>query len=136
LVHFAVDTEQVYMTTRLAGTASYFLPLNKGFEGGAGNPPDPNGRTYKTAYLWEEILRNDNFFELLARFIHLQIEEKLSDEGRKIRKETMVFPRYHQLQAVRTLVKAAGEDAAGNNYLIEHSAGSGKTNTIAWLAHR
>lgn len=136
LVHFAVDTEQVYMTTRLAGAATYFLPLNKGFEGGAGNPPDPNGRTYKTAYLWEEILKSDSLLELLARFIHLQVEEKFSDEGRKIKKETMIFPRYHQLQAVRKLVAASQHEGPGNNYLIEHSAGSGKTNTIAWLAHR
>src|SRR4030095_2068690 len=119
LVHFAVDTEQVYMTTRLAGKATYFLPLNKGFDGGAGNPSDPNGKTYKTAYLWEEILQRDSFMELIARFIHLQIEEKFSDEGRKIKKETIIFPRYHQLQAVRKLIKAADEDAAGNNYLID-----------------
>lgn len=136
LVHFAVDTEQVYMTTRLAGPATYFLPLNKGYNKGAGNPPDPAGRTYKTAYLWEEILQRDSFLELLARFIHLQVEEKYSDEGRKIKKETMIFPRYHQLQAVRQLVAAALQDGPGNNYLVEHSAGSGKTNTIAWLAHR
>jgi type I restriction enzyme R subunit len=136
LVHFAVDTEQVYMTTRLAGDATYFLPFNKGNEGGAGNPVDPEGRTYRTAYLWEEVLRRDSFLDLLARFIHLQVEEKLSDEGRKVKKETMIFPRYHQLEAVRNLITASKEDGVGNNYLIEHSAGSGKSNTIAWLAHR
>jgi type I restriction enzyme R subunit len=136
LVHFAVDTEQVFMTTRLAGSATYFLPLNKGNEGGSGNPIDPHGRTYRTAYLWEEVLQRDSFLDLIARFIHLQVEEKLTDEGRKIKKETMIFPRYHQLHAVRELIQAAEKDSVGNNYLIEHSAGSGKSNTIGWLAHR
>lgn len=136
LVHFAVDTEQVYMTTRLASNATYFLPFNKGFEGGAGNPPCPNGKSYKTSYLWEEILQFDSFLDLLARFIHLQVEEKLTDEGRKVKKETMIFPRYHQLEAVRSLVASSQTDGVGENYLIEHSAGSGKSNTIAWLAHR
>jgi type I restriction enzyme R subunit len=136
LVHFAVDTEQVYMTTRLSGDATYFLPFNKGNKGGAGNPVDPEGRTYRTAYLWEEVLHRDSFLDLLARFIHLQVEEKLTDEGRKVKKETMIFPRYHQLEAVRELISAAKHDGVGENYLIEHSAGSGKSNTIAWLAHR
>ncbi|NUN99946.1 MAG: type I restriction endonuclease subunit R, partial [Saprospiraceae bacterium] len=136
LVHFAADTEQVYMTTRLAGNSTYFLPFNKGFEGGAGNPPDPTGRTYNTAYLWEEVLQRDSLLDLLARFIHLQVEEKLTDEGRKVKKETMIFPRYHQLEAVRALIKQANEEGVGYNYLVEHSAGSGKSNTIGWLAHR
>ena len=136
LVHFAVDTEQVFMTTRLASEATYFLPFNKGMDGGAGNPPDHQGRTYRTAYLWEEILTRDSFLDLLARFIHLQIEEKTTDEGRKVKKEAMIFPRYHQLQAVRNIVHSAQKDGVGNNYLVEHSAGSGKSNTIAWLAHR
>lgn len=136
LVHFVADTELVFMTTRLAGDATYFLPLNKGFEGGAGNPEDKHHRSYRTAYLWEEILGRNSFLDLMARFIHLQVEEKLTDEGRKIKKESMIFPRYHQLQAVRSLVTAAIKDGVGNNYLIEHSAGSGKSNTIGWLAHR
>ncbi len=102
LVHFAVDTEAVFMTTRLAGTATHFLPFNKGCDGGAGNPPDPAGRTYRTAYLWEEVLQRDSLLDLLARFIHLQIEEKRDDQGRKVKTETMIFPRYHQLEAVRT----------------------------------
>jgi hypothetical protein len=136
LVHFAVDTEAVFMTTRLAGTATHFLPFNKGCAGGAGNPPDPAGRTYRTAYLWEEVLQRDSLLDLLARFIHLQIEEKRDDQGRKVKKETMIFPRYHQLQAVRSLVDAARREGVGNNYLVEHSAGSGKSNTIAWLTHR
>jgi type I restriction enzyme, R subunit len=136
LVHFAVDTEAVFMTTRLAGSATLFLPFNKGYDGGAGNPPDPAGRTYRTAYLWEEVLQRDSLLDLLARFVHLQIEEKRDDQGRKVKKETMIFPRYHQLQAVRTLVVAARREGVGHNYLIEHSAGSGKSNTIGWLTHR
>jgi type I restriction enzyme, R subunit len=136
LVHFAVDTESVLMTTRLAGAATHFLPFNKGCDGGAGNPPDPDGRTYRTAYLWEEVLQRDSLLDLLARFLHLQIDEKRDDQGRKVKKETMIFPRYHQLQAVRMLVDAARREGVGHNYLIEHSAGSGKSNTIAWLTHR
>jgi len=136
LVHFAVDTEAVFMTTRLAGTATTFLPFNKGSNGGAGNPPDPQGRTYRTAYLWEEVLQRDSLLDLLARFLHLQIEEKRTEDGRKVKKETMIFPRYHQRQAVYSLVDAARREGPGNNYLVEHSAGSGKSNTIAWLAHR
>jgi type I restriction enzyme R subunit len=136
LVHFAVDTESVLMTTRLAGTATHFLPFNKGCDGGAGNPPDPAGRTYRTAYLWEEVLQRDSLLDLLARFIHLQIEEKRDDQGRKVKTESMIFPRYHQLQAVRILVDAARSEGVGHNYLVEHSAGSGKSNTIGWLTHR
>lgn len=137
LVHFAVDPDQVYMTTRLAGSSTYFLPFNKGRTGGlAGNPEDTQGRDYKTGYLWEEVLAKDSLLDLLARFIHLEIEEKRTDEGRKVKKEKMIFPRYHQLQAVRNIVTVAENEGAGNNYLVEHSAGSGKSNTIAWLAHR
>ena len=136
LVHFAVDTEVVFMTTRLAGTATHFLPFNKGQDGGAGNPPDAQGRTYRTAYLWEEVLQRDSLLDLLARFLHLEIEEKRTEENRKVKKESMIFPRYHQRQAVYALVEAARTEGAGNNYLIENSAGSGKSNTIGWLAHR
>jgi len=136
LVHFAADTEAVWMTTRLAGAATHFLPFNKGCDGGAGNPPDPAGRTYRTAYLWQEVLERNSLLDLLARFIHLQIDEKRDEQGRKAKVESMVFPRYHQLQAVRMLVEAARREGVGNNYLIEHSAGSGKSNTIGWLAHR
>ena len=136
LVHFAVDTEAVSMTTRLAGTATHFLPFNRGCDGGAGNPPDPGGKTYRTAYLWEEVLQRDSLLDLLARFVHLQVDEKRDDQGRKVQKETMIFPRYHQLQAVRLLVGEAREEGVGHNYLVEHSAGSGKSNTIGWLAHR
>jgi type I restriction enzyme R subunit len=136
LVHFAVDTEAVLMTTRLAGPATHFLPFNKGCDGGAGNPPDPAGRKYRTAYLWEEVLERSSFLDLLARFMHLQINEKHDDQGRKVKTETMIFPRYHQMQAVRMLVATSRGEGAGHNYLIEHSAGSGKSNTIAWLSHR
>ncbi len=136
LVHFAVDTESVLMTTRLAGKATHFLPFNKGSAGAAGNPPDPEGRNYRTAYLWEEVLQRDSLLDLLARFIHLQIDEKRDDQGRKVKVETMIFPRYHQLEAVRMLVDAARSEGVGNNYLVEHSAGSGKSNTIGWLTHR
>lgn len=135
LVHFAADPDLVFMTTRLAGTATHFLPFNRGFEKGAGNPPDEQGR-HRTAYLWDEVLCRDSLLDLLARFLHLQIEERRTDDGRKVRKESMIFPRYHQLQAVRCLVEAARTEGVGSNYLIEHSAGSGKSNTIGWLAHR
>ncbi len=136
LVHFAVDTEEVFMTTRLAGSATHFLPFNQGHDGGAGNPPDPQGRAYRTAYLWEEVWQRDSLLDILARFMHLQVEERRTEDGRKIRKETMIFPRYHQLQAVRALETAAKQEGPGHNYLVEHSAGSGKSNTIGWLAHR
>ena len=136
LVHFAADTESVLMTTRLAGKATKFLPFDKGFENAAGNPPDPAGRTYRTAYLWEGVLQRDSLLDILARFIHLQIDEKRDDRGNKIKTETMIFPRYHQLEAVRMLVDAAGRQGVGHNYLVEHSAGSGKSNTIGWLVHR
>ena len=136
LVHFAVDTESVRMTTRLGGNASHFLPFDKGCDGAAGNPVNPNGRGYRTAYLWEDVLERHSLLDLLARFIHLQINEKRDDRGRKVKIETMIFPRFHQLDAVRRLVQTAQGEGVGQNYLIEHSAGSGKSNTIGWLAHR
>jgi len=136
LVHFAVDTELVFMTTRLAGGATHFLPFNKGLDGGAGNAPDPQGQAYRTAYLWQEVWQRDSLLDIFARFMHLQVEEKRTEDGRRIKKETMVFPRYHQLQAVRALEAAARQEGPGHNYLVEHSAGSGKSNTIGWLAHR
>jgi len=136
LVHFAADTEQVFMTTRLAGGATHFLPFNKGLDGGAGNPPDPKGLGYRTAYLWQEVWQRDSLLDIFGRFMHLQVEEKRTEDGRRIKKETMVFPRYHQLQAVRSLEAAARLEGPGHNYLVEHSAGSGKSNTIGWLAHR
>lgn len=136
LVHFAVDTDAVLMTTRLAGNATHFLPFNRGDGGGAGNPADPQGRSYRTAYLWEEVLARDSLLDLLARFLHIQVDEKRDEQGRKVKTEQMVFPRYHQLQAVRFLLESARTEGPGHNYLVEHSAGSGKSNTIAWLTHR
>lgn len=136
LVHFAVDTELVFMTTRLAGSATHFLPFNKGLDGGAGNAPDHTGHAYRTAYLWQEVWQRDSLLDIFARFMHLQVEDKRTEDGRRIKKETMVFPRYHQLQAVRGLEAAARQEGPGHNYLVEHSAGSGKSNTIGWLAHR
>ena len=133
LVHFAVDPDEVYMTTRLDGRKTRFLPFNLGDGTGAGNPENPNG--YKTAYLWEQVWQRDSLLDILARFIHLQVEEKKVG-GRKIRKETMIFPRYHQLDSVRKLEGDARESGVGKNYLIQHSAGSGKSNSIGWLAHR
>ena len=136
LVHFAVDTESVLMTTRLAGDTTHFLPFDRGCAGGAGNPPDPDGRSYRTSYLWEAVLQRDSLLDLLARFVHLQVEERRDDRGRRAKVETMIFPRYHQLEAVRLLVEAARREGVGHNALVEHSAGSGKSNTIAWLTHR
>jgi len=133
LVHFAVDPDEVYMTTRLAGKATRFLPFNLGNGTGAGNPENPGG--HKTSYLWEQVWQRDSFLDILVRFIHLQIEEKKIGD-KKIKKETMIFPRYHQLDSVRKLVADARENGVGQNYLVQHSAGSGKSNSIAWLAHR
>jgi type I restriction enzyme, R subunit len=137
LVHFAVDTELVYMTTKLEGKDTYFLPFNKGDNFGAGNPIVEGD--VRTAYLWHEVLQRDSLMDILARFIHLDVKETevLTDKGIKRHiKETMIFPRYHQLDAVRKLVSHAKTKGSGHNYLIQHSAGSGKSNSIAWLAHR
>ena len=133
LVHFAVDPNEVYMTTRLSGSQTTFLPFNLGNAGGKGNPDSPDG--YKTAYLWEQVWERDSLLDILARFVHLQVEEKKVN-GKKVRKEVMLFPRYHQLDCVRQMVDDARVVGAGKNYLIQHSAGSGKSNSIAWLAHR
>ncbi len=132
LVHFAVDTDVIYMTTRLQGSKTKYLPFNKGYNKGAGNPPNPNG--HKTSYLWKEVLVKDSWMDILGRFLHLEVEEK-TFEGRKIKIETMIFPRYHQLDSVRKLSTDALANRAGKNYLIQHSAGSGKSNSIAWLAY-
>ena len=137
LVHFAVDPDEVWMTTRLKGGETFFLPFNKGRNRGAGNPPVEGD--WKTAYLWDEVLAHDSLLDILQRFMHLEVKEKkiATDLGPKtIRKETMIFPRYHQLDAVRKLVAHAKSHGAGRNYLIQHSAGSGKSNSVAWLAHR
>ncbi|MCP4601591.1 MAG: type I restriction endonuclease subunit R [Proteobacteria bacterium] len=132
LVHFAVDTDSALMTTKLQHDRTVFLPFNKGKAGGAGNPENPKG--HRTAYLWEQVLERDSFLDIIERFMHLQVEEKKKD-GKVTRKETMIFPRFHQLDAVRKLVTHSRETGAGKNYLVQHSAGSGKSNSIAWLAH-
>ena len=133
LVHFAVDPDEVYMTTKLEGHKTFFLPFNRGYNRGAGNPPNEYG--FKTSYLWNGILRKDSLIDLLSRFIHLEVKEK-KKKGRLIKKETMIFPRFHQLDVVRKLEADIIEKGVGQNYLIQHSAGSGKSNSIAWLAHR
>lgn len=154
LVHFAVDTEQVFMTTKLEGKETFFLPFNRGFDHGAGNPPHrdvqvpreagcrqrpPMDGDVRSSYLWREVLVKKSLLDILARFMHLVVEEKTvaTEKGLKRHtKETMIFPRYHQLDAVRKLVMHAREQGPGHNYLVQHSAGSGKSNSIAWLAHR
>ena len=137
LVHFAVDLKQVYMTTRLEGASTYFLPFNQGSNGagkvgGKGNPINEKG--YDTAYLWENVLCKDRLLEILHKYLHLQVErDKKTGE---VKSERMIFPRYHQLDVVTKLLADVKENGAGRNYLIQHSAGSGKSNSIAWLAHR
>lgn len=134
LVHFAVDSDEAAMTTRLSGHQTAFLPFNRGHNGGAGNGPHPSG--YKTGYLWHEVWARDSFLDLVGRFLHLEITEGEKPDGKKVTKERMIFPRYHQLQAVRRLEETARAEGAGNAYLIQHSAGSGKSNSIGWLTHR
>jgi len=137
LVHFAVDPDEVWMTTRLKGKETIFLPFNRGNNHGSGNPPVEGN--WKTHYLWDEILQTDSLIDILQRFMHLEVKERQvkTDKGvRTIRKETMIFPRYHQLDAVRNLIAHARAKGSGRNYLIQHSAGSGKSNSIAWLGHR
>ncbi len=137
LVHFAVSQYEVYMTTRLEGNDTHFLPFNKGTaDGGAGNDVPADINQYATDYLWNEVLLPDNLLNILARFVHLQIEEKEDWEGRKYKKETLIFPRYHQWDVVSKLVDAARTEGPGHKYLIQHSAGSGKSNSIAWSAHQ
>jgi type I restriction enzyme R subunit len=125
LVHFAVDTEECYMATRLEGAGTRFLPFNQGNQKGAGNPENPNG--YRTHYLWEQIWKRDSWLDLLGRFLHVE---------KKGKEEALIFPRYHQVDVVRKLIADARDSRAGKNYLVWHSAGSGKSNSIAWLAHR
>ncbi len=137
LVHFAVDPDEAWMTTELKGKDTLFLPFNRGHNFGAGNPPVEGN--WKTHYLWDEVLQTDSLLDILQRFMHLDVSERTVDTPtgkRKVRRETMIFPRYHQLDAVRKLVGHAREHGTGRNYLIQHSAGSGKSNSIAWLAHR
>lgn len=134
LVHFAVSTSEIQMTTQLKGAKTYFLPFNMGFEGGKGNPPVSDGR-YAVAYFWERILEPSNWLRILHRFV--MVEEKIKEhaDGRPYKSETMIFPRFHQWEAVTKLIDTVREEGPGHRYLIQHSAGSGKTNSISWSCH-
>lgn len=143
LVHFAADPNEIHMTTRLAGEKTHFLPFNRGSHPGeiicgAGNPQHPSG--YRTGYFWEEVLQFESFLDILGHFLFLEKREEKIEDGRGghrvVTRETMVFPRFHQLDGVRKLVITARNEGPGHNYLIQHSAGSGKTNSISWLSHR
>lgn len=135
LAHFAVDPDLVFVTTQLAGARTRFLPLNQGKFGGAGNPPvPPTDKGYATSYLWDRLWAPDSVLNLIQRFIH-EVEEE-DDKGKKTGDVSLIFPRYHQLDAVRRLIHHAREHGPGQRYLIQHSAGSGKSNSIAWLAHQ
>ncbi len=143
LVHFAVDPDEVHTTTHLCKEATHFLPFNRGshpgeIQCGAGNPQHSSG--YRTGYFWEEVLKFDSFLDILGHFMFIEKKAEKVDDGRggqrRITKETLVFPRYHQLDAVRKIVATTRQEGTGHNYLIQHSAGSGKTNSISWLSHR
>ncbi len=134
MVHFAVSSSAVAMTTHLAGAETRFLPFNRGHRMGAGNPPNPKGAA--SAYLWEEVLAKDNWLGILGRFIHYEKKTKKLPDGSSRVSESIIFPRYHQWQVVRALLSTAKEEGPGRKYLIQHSAGSGKSNSIAWLAHQ
>jgi len=139
LVHFAVDLYEVNMTTKLNGANTYFLPFNQGSNGsgnigGKGNPLNYDG--YQTAYLWEKVLCKDRLMEILHKYMHLKKDEKKDKDGNKTIEETLIFPRYHQLDVVTKILQDVKERGAGKNYLVQHSAGSGKSNSIAWIAHR
>lgn len=131
VAHFAVDENEVWFCTHLQGKASWFLPFNKGWNDGAGNPPNPQG--LKTDYLWREVLTRESLTDILENYAQL-VEEKDAKSGRKSRKQ--IFPRYHQLDVVRKLLADVTAHGVGRRYLIQHSAGSGKSNSIAWLAHQ
>ncbi|HNW82474.1 MAG TPA: type I restriction endonuclease subunit R [bacterium] len=131
MVHFAIDDHEVEMCAHLKGKDSWFLPFNKGFNDGAGNPPNPDGLA--TDYLWKEILTKPRLTDIIENYAQI-VEEKDLKTGKK--KSRQIFPRYHQLKAVRKLLADAKLNGAGKRYLIQHSAGSGKSNSIAWLAHQ
>jgi type I restriction enzyme R subunit len=136
LVHFAVSNEEVWMTTRLAGPKTYFLPFNAGDgHGGKGNAPSPGGSA--TSYLWEKVLDRDAWLMILGKFCHVETRDRRDPITGAIEKSTtLLFPRYHQWEAVTKMVAHVREHGPGHRYLIQHSAGSGKTNSIAWTAHR
>lgn len=129
LVHMTADTDEVWMTTKLAGASTWFLPFNKGHNEGAGNPPNPHG--HKTAYLWEEVFQPASLAGIIQHFVLLE-----GDKTAPLAKKTLIFPRYHQLEVVRRLLNHAAEYGVGHSYLIQHSAGSGKSNSITWSAYQ
>jgi type I restriction enzyme R subunit len=133
LVHFALDPDRVAMTTKLAGEETVFLPFNLGHEGGAGNPPNPDG--HRTTYLWEKVWTRDAWMDILARFINVERPDTGSAAFKRAN-EIVIFPRYHQWDAVLAMEADTKASGAGKSYLVQHSAGSGKSNTIAWIAHR
>lgn len=136
LVHFAVSNDLAAMTTRLEGEKTHFLPFNVGFDSGAGNPPGADGRS-STAYLWERVWEKHAWLNIIGRLMIVQTKEEWDvTTGTSVRRTSMLFPRFHQWEAVTSIVEAVKEEGVGQRYLIEHSAGSGKTNTIAWTAHR
>ncbi len=132
LVHFAIDQDDVYMCTKLDGKKTYWLPFNKGYHQGKGNPPNPDG--YRTSYLWEKILVKDSWLDIIKNYVQLEKKE-IKTNGKIYFKEILIFPRYHQLDAVRKITADALANGSGKNYLIQHSAGSGKSNSIAWLSY-
>lgn len=134
VAHFAVDTNEVYITTELKEERTFFLPFNKGFENGAGNPP-VEGK-HKTYYLWEEVWAPEALVDLLQSFVHTYEETREDRRGKEYKVKVQLFPRYHQWQTVLDLIAASRKQGVGKNYLIQHSAGSGKSLTIAWLAYR
>ena len=137
LVHFAVSQYEAHMTTKLAGQDTVFRPFNRGTkDGGAGNDVPDDLDTYATGYLWNEVLAPANILQIIGRFIHLEIKTEEAWDGRKTKKETLIFPRYHQWDLVTRLVEASREEGPGHKYLAQHSAGSGKSNSIAWTAHQ
>ncbi|NLC09660.1 MAG: type I restriction endonuclease subunit R [Gammaproteobacteria bacterium] len=137
LVHFAVSQDEVAMTTKLAGKDTFFLPFNRGTaDGGAGNPRAEHESTYATAYLWEQLFQKDAWLKVLGRFLHLEKKTEEDFYGNRKTKETLIFPRYHQWDVVNQIVETTRSEGAGKRYLIQHSAGSGKSNSIAWAAHQ
>jgi type I restriction enzyme R subunit len=132
LAYFAVGSDEVHMTTHLEGEDTTFLPFNQGYDGGAGNPPNAHG--YRTEYLWEQVWAPDSVLNLLRHYV--ATIDKLDDEGEPTGEKKLIFPRYHQMRSVRRLVEDARSNGSGERYLIQHSAGSGKSISIAVLAHQ
>jgi len=132
--HFAVDTSEVFLTTKINGYKTFFLPFNRGYKNGAGNPS--LGEKHKTSYLWEDAWSPDSWLDLLQNFVHVFKEERENQEGERYEVEIQVFPRFHQRDTVLRAVSDVTDNKVGKNYLVQHSAGSGKSMTIAWMAYR